>query len=126
MLKAKGAAGTKITLSHAEVLTKEGNFYTTNLRSAKAQDIYILKENTAQIFEPHFTFQGFRYVKIEGYPGELTPENVTAVALYSAMETTGKFVTSNALLNQLQHNIQWGQKGNFWMCQQIVHNAMSA
>ncbi|WP_259187121.1 glycoside hydrolase family 78 protein [Sphingobacterium sp. BIGb0165] len=113
MLKAKGAAGTKITLSHAEVLTKEGNFYTTNLRSAKAQDIYILKENTAQIFEPHFTFQGFRYVKVEGYPGELTSENITAIALYSAMETTGKFVTSNALLNQLQHNIQWGQKGNF-------------
>ncbi|MGE8290122.1 MAG: family 78 glycoside hydrolase catalytic domain [Sphingobacterium sp.] len=113
MLKAKGAAGTKITLSHAEVLTKEGNFYTTNLRSAKAQDIYILKENTTQVFEPHFTFQGFRYVKIEGYPGELIPENITAVALYSAMEVTGKFVTSNALLNQLQHNIQWGQKGNF-------------
>lgn len=113
MLKAKGAAGTKITLSHAEVLTKEGNFYTTNLRSAKAQDIYILKENTEQVFEPHFTFQGFRYVKVEGYPGELTTEDLTAVALYSAMETTGKFATSNSLLNQLQHNIQWGQKGNF-------------
>ncbi|MDR2274583.1 MAG: glycoside hydrolase family 78 protein [Sphingobacterium sp.] len=113
MLKAKGAAGTKITLSHAEVLTKEGNFYTTNLRSAKAQDIYILKENTAQIFEPHFTFQGFRYVKVDGYPGELTVGDLTAVALYSAMEITGKFSTSNPLLNQLQHNIQWGQKGNF-------------
>lgn len=113
MLKAKGAAGTKITLSHAEVLTKEGNFYTVNLRSAKAQDIYILKENTEQIFEPHFTFQGFRYVKVEGYPGELKPEDLTAVAVYSDMETTGKFSTSNAMLNQLQHNIQWGQKGNF-------------
>lgn len=113
MLKAKGAAGTKITLSHAEVLTKEGNFYTVNLRSAKAQDIYILKEHTEQIFEPHFTFQGFRYVKVEGYPGELKPEDLTAVALYSDMEVTGEFSTSNALLNQLQHNIQWGQKGNF-------------
>lgn len=113
MLKAKGAAGTKITLSHAEVLTKEGNFYTVNLRSAKAQDIYILKEGTEQIFEPHFTFQGFRYVKVEGYPGELKPGDLTAVALYSDMEVTGKFSTSNALLNQLQHNIQWGQKGNF-------------
>lgn len=113
MLKAKGAAGTKITLSHAEVLTKEGNFYTVNLRSAKAQDIYILKENTEQVFEPHFTFQGFRYVKVEGYPGELKTEDLTAVAVYSDMETTGKFSTSNAMLNQLQHNIQWGQKGNF-------------
>jgi alpha-L-rhamnosidase len=113
MLKAKGAAGTKITLSHAEVLTKEGNFYTVNLRSAKAQDTYILKENTEQVFEPHFTFQGFRYVKVEGYPGELKTEDLTAVAVYSDMETTGKFSTSNAMLNQLQHNIQWGQKGNF-------------
>ncbi|WP_449439861.1 family 78 glycoside hydrolase catalytic domain [Pedobacter steynii] len=113
MLKAKGAAGTRITLSHAEVLTKEGNFYTVNLRSAKAQDIYILKENTEQVFEPHFTFQGFRYVKVEGYPGELKAEDMTAVAVYSDMEATGKFSTSNALLNQLQHNIQWGQKGNF-------------
>ena len=113
MLKAKGAAGTRITLSHAEVLDKEGNFYTVNLRSAKAQDTYILKGDAEQVFEPHFTFQGFRFVKVEGFPGELKPEHLTAVALYSAMEETGKFSTSNPLLNQLQHNIQWGQKGNF-------------
>lgn len=113
MLKAKGPAGTKITLSHAEVLDKEGNFYITNLRSAKAQTSYILKENTDQVFEPHFTFQGFRYVKVEGYPGELSAENLTAVALYSDMAVTGKFSTSHPLLNQLQHNIQWGQRGNF-------------
>ncbi|MGE8427138.1 MAG: family 78 glycoside hydrolase catalytic domain [Sphingobacterium sp.] len=113
MLKAQGLAGTKITLSHAEVLTKEGNFYTTNLRSAKAQNSYILKGGAEQVFEPHFTFQGFRYVKVEGYPGELNSDDLTAVALYSDMETTGKFTTSNPLINQLQHNIQWGQKGNF-------------
>lgn len=113
ILKTKGPAGTKITLSHAEVLDKEGNFYTTNLRSAKAQTTYILKENTEQTFEPHFTFQGFRYAKVEGYPGELTTADLTAVALYSDMAITGKFSTSHPLLNQLQHNIQWGQKGNF-------------
>ncbi len=113
MLKAQGPTGTKITLSHAEVLTKEGNFYTTNLRSAKAQDSYILKGGAEQVFEPHFTFQGFRYVKVEGYPGELKPDDLTAVALYSDMATTGIFTTSNPLINQLQHNIQWGQKGNF-------------
>ncbi|WET69870.1 alpha-L-rhamnosidase [Sphingobacterium sp.] len=113
MLKAQGPTGTKITLSHAEVLTKEGNFYTTNLRSAKAQDSYILKGGAEQVFEPHFTFQGFRYVKVEGYPGELKSDDLTAVALYSDMATTGKFTTSNPLINQLQHNIQWGQKGNF-------------
>lgn len=113
MLKAKGAPGTKITISHAEVLDKFGNFYTDNLRSAKQQNNYILKGTNEQMFEPHFTFQGFRYVKIDGYPGELTPDALTAVALYSDMKPTGTFSTSNELLNKLQHNIVWGQKGNF-------------
>lgn len=113
MLKAKGPAGSKIRLSHAEVLDKEGNFYTVNLRTAKAQNIYILKEHAEQVFEPHFTFQGFRYVKVEGYPSELRLDDLTAVALYSDMEVTGKFSTSNPMINQLQHNIEWGQKGNF-------------
>ncbi|RYD73649.1 MAG: alpha-L-rhamnosidase, partial [Sphingobacteriales bacterium] len=112
-LKAKGPSGTKITISHAEVLDKNGNFYTTNLRSAKQQNNYILKGTGIEIFEPHFSFQGFRYVKVDGYPGELKPENFTAIAVYSNMQSTGKFTTSNPLLNQLQHNIEWGQKGNF-------------
>jgi len=112
-LKATGKAGDKIIISHAEVLDKKGNFYTENLRAAKQQNTYILSGKGVETFEPHFTFQGFRYIKIEGYPGELKPENFTAVALYSDMKPTGNFSTSNALLNQLQHNIQWGQKGNF-------------
>ena len=112
-LKVKGNAGDRIVLSHAEVLDKQGNMYTDNLREAKAQDTYILSGSGEEIFEPHFTWQGFRFVKVEGYPGELKPENFTAVALYSAMEQTGSFTSSNPLVNQLQHNIQWGQKGNF-------------
>lgn len=113
ILKVKGPEGTSITLSHAEVLDKEGNFYTTNLRAAKAQNTYILKGNGEEVFEPHFTWQGFRYVKVEGFPGEIKPENISAVTLYSDMEPTGTFSTSNPLINQLQHNIQWGQRGNF-------------
>ncbi len=80
-MKVKGNAGDKITISHAEVLDKEGNFYTDNLRAAKAQDVYILKGGDEETFEPHFTFHGFQYIKVEGYPGELMPENFTAVAL---------------------------------------------
>jgi len=113
MMKVKGHAGDKIILSHAEVLDKFGNFYTLNLREAKAQDTYILKGGEEESFEPHFTWQGFRYVKMEGYPGDLNPENFKAVALYSDMQPTGTFTSSNPLINQLQHNIQWGQKGNF-------------
>ncbi|MDB5026259.1 MAG: Bacterial alpha-L-rhamnosidase [Mucilaginibacter sp.] len=114
VLKVKGKAGDKITVSHAEVLDKDGDFYTANLRAAKAQDTYILKGDGQEIFEPHFTFHGFQFIRIEGYPGDIIkPEDVTAVALYSDMKPTGTFTTSNPLINQLQHNIQWGQKGNF-------------
>lgn len=113
IIKAKGNAGDKIKVWHAEVLDKLGNFYTTNLRAAKAEDEYILKGGVEETFQPHFTFHGFRYIKIEGYPGELNPDDFTAVALYSDMKPTGSFTSSDALINQLQHNIQWGQKGNF-------------
>ncbi len=113
MIKVKGNAGDTITISHAEVLDKYGNFYTENLRAARAQAKYILRGEGEEFFEPHFTFFGFRYIKVEGWPGEIKPENFTAVALYSDMQPTGNFSCSNSLVNQLQHNIQWGQKGNF-------------
>jgi len=113
VVKARGRSGDKITLSHAEVLDKAGNFYTDNLRAAKAEDVFILNGDGEETIEPHFTFHGFQFVKVEGYPGELRPEDFTAVALYSDMKKTGHFTTSNPMINQLQHNIEWGQKGNF-------------
>ena len=113
VVNVSGNAGDKIVIKHAEVLDKAGNFYTENLRAAKATATYILKGGAPESFEPHFTFYGFRYIKIENYPGEIKPENFTAVALYSDMKPTGTFTSSNELINQLQHNIQWGQRGNF-------------
>ncbi|MEO7991101.1 MAG: glycoside hydrolase family 78 protein [Chryseolinea sp.] len=112
-LKVKGKAGDRIKVQHAEVLTKEGNFYIENLRAAQAEILYTLKGDAEEVYEPHLSFFGFRYVKIEGYPGEIKPENIMATAVYSDMAPTGSFSCSNPLLNQLQHNIQWGQKGNF-------------
>ena len=112
MVKLNSKSGDTVKISHAEVLDKNGNFYIDNLRAAKAQAVYILKGGEER-FEPHFTFFGFRFIKVEGYHGELKPENFTAVALYSNMQSTGSFTCSNNLVNQLQHNIQWGQKGNF-------------
>ncbi|HTN36233.1 MAG TPA: family 78 glycoside hydrolase catalytic domain [Arachidicoccus sp.] len=111
--KLKGKAGDTIRISHAEVLDKEGNFYTANLRAAKAQDNYILDGGDAQTFEPHFTWQGFRYIKVEGLEGALDPADFEAVTLYSAMPQTGHFTSSDSLINQLQHNIEWGLRGNF-------------
>ncbi|MFD1768822.1 family 78 glycoside hydrolase catalytic domain [Sphingobacterium suaedae] len=112
-IRANGPSGTKITISHAEVLDKAGNFYTTNLRSAKQQNTYILNGAKDQVFAPHFSFQGFRFIRLEGYSTEPNLADITAVALYSDMQKTGTFETSHPLLNQLQHNITWGQKGNF-------------
>jgi alpha-L-rhamnosidase len=112
-IKVKGKLGDTIRVSHAEVLDKKGNFYTENLRAAKAQAVYVLKGNGEHLFEPHFTFFGFRYIKVEGISGGLQPENFTAVALYSDMQQTGSFTTSDTLINQLQHNIEWGLRGNF-------------
>lgn len=113
-VRAIGQAGSKVTLLHSEVLDKAGNFYIDNLRAAKQKCTYILAgTGQAEFFEPHFTFQGFRYVQVVDYPGEFTAANFTAVALYSDMPKTGNFTCSNPLVNQLQHNIQWGQRGNF-------------
>ena len=112
-LKVSGKNGDSVELYHAEVLDKDGNFYTDNLRAADQKATYILNGDTGQVLEPHFTFMGFRYVKVSKYPGEVDPGNFKAIALYSDMAPTGDFTCSNPLLNQLQQNIQWGQKGNF-------------
>ncbi|MGF7039758.1 family 78 glycoside hydrolase catalytic domain [Mucilaginibacter lappiensis] len=111
--KLKANAGDTMKLYHAEVLDQKGNFYTKNLRTAKQEITYVFKDDSVAAFEPHFTFQGFRFLKVVGYKGPLDSTNLAAYALYSDMAQTGQFSTSNPLINQLQHNIQWGQKGNF-------------
>jgi alpha-L-rhamnosidase len=112
-LRLRGPAGTTVTLRHAEVLDKAGNFYTANLRAAKQQVTYVLKGGTDEVYEPHFSFQGFRYVAVAGWPGELPLDGVTGVVVHSDMPVTGQFRTSSPMLDQLQHNIRWSQKGNF-------------
>lgn len=107
-------AGTVLTLQHAEVLDRDGNFYTGNLRSAKQTVRYVCKGGGEE-YEPHFSFQGFRYVKLEGWP-EGIPLDLrcfTGHVIHTDMEPTGTFECSHPLLNRLQHNIVWGQRGNF-------------
>lgn len=112
-LKVSGPAGTTVRLCHAEVLDKAGNLYTANLRDAAQAVRYVLSGNGVEVFEPHFSFQGFRYVAVDGYPGTPTLDAVTGIVVYSDMAPTGTFETSNPLVNRLQQNIVWGQRGNF-------------
>ncbi len=112
-LKVKGKAGNRITLRHAEVLDKTGNMYYTNLRAAKQTIEFTLKSREEEIYEPHFTFQGFRYVKISGFSEMPEKDEITGVVIHSAMNPAGEFTCSDDMVNQLQHNIQWGLMGNF-------------
>ena len=111
--KLKGNKGDTITLRFAEVLDKAGNFYTDNLRNAESTDTYILKGDANETFEPKFTFHGFRYLQVSGNSVSLPTENFTGIVVHSDMAPTGTFSCSDSLINQLQHNIQWGQRGNF-------------
>lgn len=109
----KGTSGLEVSLQHAEVLDSEGNFYTENLRQARQMVTYICKGTGTETFQPHFTFQGFRYVKLTNFPADIRLEDFQGIVIGSTVEQTGEFVTSNPLINRLQANIQWGQKGNF-------------
>ncbi|MCM3494963.1 glycoside hydrolase family 78 protein [Paenibacillus lactis] len=108
-----GPAGTLVTLQHAEVLDADGNFYTENLRTAKQTISYTLKGEGTETYAPRFTFQGFRYVRLAGFPEPIDMEAFEAVVLHTDMEETGTFRCSEPLVNQLQSNIRWGLKGNF-------------
>ncbi len=108
-----GKAGEQITIDHAEVLDQDGNFYTANLRAAKAQDTYIFKGAGLETWHPRFTFHGFRYIRISHYSGEIEIDNMEGHVVHTDMEKTGDFTCSDPMINQLQQNIDWGLRGNF-------------
>jgi alpha-L-rhamnosidase len=112
-LQVEGEAGTEVTLRHAEALNPDGTVYTTNLRSARATDYYVLGGEGEEVYEPRFTFHGFRYVEVTGYPGEPPLGAITGRVMHSATPPSGCFECSNPMVNELQENIVWGQRGNF-------------
>jgi alpha-L-rhamnosidase len=112
-LKVKGPAGTTVTLKFAEMLNPDGTIYTTNLRGAKCTDYYTLKGGETEIWEPRFTFHGFRYVELTGFPGKPSLDAVRGIVVHSDTPPVGTFECSNPLVNQLYQNIVWGQRGNF-------------
>ena len=112
-LKVSGPKGTTVRMRFAEVLNPNGSLYLDNLRTARSTDYYTLRGDGEEIYEAHFTFHGFRYVDLHGFPGTPTKDAVTGIVLHSDTPPTGEFSCSDPLINQLQSNIQWGQRGNF-------------
>jgi len=111
-IRVSGREGDTVVLRHAEVL-EHGELGVRPLRHAKATDRYTLAGNGVETWEPAFTFHGFRYAEIQGWPGEFDPADVTAVVVHSDMDRTGWFDSSHPQLNRLHENVVWGMRGNF-------------
>jgi alpha-L-rhamnosidase len=105
-----GPAGSEISVSHAEVL-ENGELGIRPLRTAKATDRYVLSGKD-DVFEPTLTFHGFRYAQVDGWPGELSADDIEAVVVHTDLRRIGTFECSNDLLNKLHHNVVWGFRGN--------------
>ena len=112
-LRAAGKKGDKITMRFAETLEENGRLKTANLRSAKATDIYTMKGEGTETWEPRFITHGFRFMEVTGYPGLPTLKDFEGKVVYDEMETIGSFESSNALLNQIHKNAWWGISGNY-------------
>jgi alpha-L-rhamnosidase len=112
-LKVSAPAGTVLTLHHAEMLNTDGTIYTTNLRGAPSVDVYTCKGGGVEVWQPRFTFHGFRYVELTGLSEKPAMDAVTGIVLGSDTPRTGSFSCSDPRINQLMSNIQWGQRGNY-------------
>lgn len=112
-VRVSGTAGTIIRMRFAEILGKDGNIYTENLRNANATDIYVLRGAGEETYTPTFTYHGFRYLEVSGYPGKLTDDAIVAEAISSAVRLTGTISTANDLINRMYRTGIWGQRSNF-------------
>ncbi len=112
-IRVSGKKSDRVCLRHGEVLDGKGDLYIKNLRTAKQKMTYILGRDGENILKPHFTVQGFRYLLLEDFPGEASPERFTAVAVYTDMKRTGFFSCGNEKINRLFSCILWNQRSNF-------------
>lgn len=103
--------GQTCKMTGGEIL-QQGNFYHENMRSAKTEFTYT-SDGESKWIRPHFTYYGFRYIKLEGFPENIKLEDFEAWVLYSDMEETGSIITGNEKVNQLISNILWSQRSNF-------------
>jgi alpha-L-rhamnosidase len=111
-LRVKGPAGTTVHLRHAETLQPGGMLYVANLRGALCTDHYTLKGGADEVYEPRFTYHGFRYVEVTGYPGEPAMDALEARMVHDDLESAGDFACSEEILNRIHANCRWGIRGN--------------
>ncbi len=111
-LKVQEKAGTRVEMKFAELLHEDGTAAQENLRSAEATDLYICKGDSLEIWEPSFTYHGFRYVEVSGLTRSPTEELLTGIVIHSAAPFTGEFYSSDEILNGFWQNTFWGQRGN--------------
>jgi len=113
-LQGTGEAGSSVRLLHAEVLNDDGSLYLTNMRGAKVRDQYIFRgDPDGESWEPSFTYHGFRYVEMTGFPGTPDLDTLRAKVVHTDLENAGSWQSSNALLNQIYQNVRWGLRGNY-------------
>lgn len=112
-MKVKGKRGTEVSLRFAETLQKDGELFLENMRDAKVNDLYILKGEGTETWQPAFVYHGFRYVEIKGYPGVPKVENFEGEVIYDEMKTVGSFETSDRTINQIYKNAYWGILSNY-------------
>lgn len=112
-LQARGKKGDKITLRFAEALQKDGTLYLENIRTAQQTDVYTMKGEGLEKWEPRFVYHGFRFVQVTGYPGTPTVDDFQGKVVYDGFATVGSFSSSDSLLNQIYKNAYWGIRGNY-------------
>ncbi len=112
-LKVEGSRGTRVYIRYAEKIDSDGNLVTDNLRSAKAVDSYILDGNGLEVYEPRYTYHGFRYVELTGFPGEPNLLSVEGRVICDSLSRSGDFSCADSLVNKIYHNIYWSVRGNY-------------
>ncbi len=112
-IKARAAKGAEITFKHSELLHADGTVNQQNLRAAKATDVYIASGADEESWEPRFTYHGFRYVQVEGWPGTLTADQIEARVVHTALQPRSTFATSSVLINKIHQNSLWGFRTNW-------------
>ncbi|MBL7645485.1 MAG: family 78 glycoside hydrolase catalytic domain [Candidatus Hydrogenedentes bacterium] len=113
-LTVRGEAGTAVQIRHAEVLNPDATLHTEILRGAKCTDTYILKGGEEEVWEPAFTYRGFRYAEVTGYPGTPTKDALTFRVMHANTPRIGEFTCSEDIINRVQKNTVWGARSNFY------------